>query len=300
MTGKKKPVIVVRKGANNTSTLTGKSLMSTVTRKGDHLQYPCVEIEAQGSLLAVARRYNRVTRPSVGGKRGLVTGFSSGSRRRLIRKLARLDIKTAKFLTLTYPLDYPHPQQAKNHHRALLERIRRRWPQASAIWRLEFQQRGAPHFHYLFFNLPWLPFKVLRRWWAEIIDHDQSEPLFVRIEAVKSKRGVMYYASKYMSKTDGDADGGSALFNYVTYLHAGRVWGIFNKAFIPFAELVKAAIKQVTPVAFDEIKVFLAKFWSGIDIRAPGGATVFTEQAYFAYLDALSIALRDCPYVLAQ
>jgi len=266
--------------------------MSSVTRKGNHLQYPQVSIEAQGSLLAVARSFDSVEREHKFGKRGLVTGFSSGSRRRLIRQLARLEIETAKFLCLTYPSSYPDPQTAKNHLRALFERFRRLAPKSSGIWRMEFQERGAPHFHVLMFNLPWLPFAELRQMWCEIIGHDPDEAIFVRIERVKSKRGVMYYASKYMSKpTDGEKS--FALFNYVTYLHAGRVWGVFNRAFLPLAELLKCALEQVTPVAFEEIKHFLKKFWSGVDIRAPGGAVVFTDCSFEAYIEIVRIALRD-------
>src|SRR5690554_2824154 len=140
-----------------------------VVKQGDHLQFPIIHLEGQGNLLAVATSYKHVYRPTVGGKRGAVTEFSAGSRRRLLRLIARLEKTRTTFITLTYPAEFPDPRTAKEHLRALFERIRRRVPEASGIWRLELQERGAPHFHLLMFNLPYISFETLRSWWQEII-----------------------------------------------------------------------------------------------------------------------------------
>jgi len=267
--------------------------MSSIIRKGDHLQYPLLRLEAQGSVFAVASSMKRVTRP-VGGKRGIITEFSKASRKRLIRKIARLKPVKITFVTLTYPGEYPDVETAKAHQRALLERIRRRCPETSGIWRLEFQQRGAPHFHWLLFNLPYISFETLKSWWQEVIGVIDSVPVFVRIEQVRSWRGVMSYASKYLAKLSEPR--AAPFFNFVAYLHAKRCWGVFNAQFLPFNELVKAAFRQVTPVALKHIKEVCAQIWAGCDPRDLSGFVVLSDSAYDLYLLACRLALDDLPY----
>jgi hypothetical protein len=72
----------------------------------------------------------------------------------------------------------------------------------------------------------------LREWvsltWAAVVGSD--DPRHVRAgtgcEQIKSRAGVMYYASKYVCKADTEAVG-----------NAGRFWGIHNVKFIPWASL---------------------------------------------------------------
>jgi len=100
----------------------------------------------------------------------------------------------------------------------------------SAVWRLEFQERGAPHFHILLFGLPFVPKGLIQKWWGEVIGCDRP---FTRIEAVRSWRGVLGYAAKYMAKVAGGLD-------YVAYLSAvGRLWGVWCRAMLPWAAAVR-------------------------------------------------------------
>ena len=84
---------------------------------------------------------------------------------------------------------------------------------ASAIWKLEPQQRGAPHFHLLVWGIcfsassapcpncspiyrpPLFPTAVPR--WFEIVGNNDPRHLAAgtRVEAVRSRNGVMRYAS---------------------------------------------------------------------------------------------------------
>ena len=134
-------------------------------------------------------------------------------------------------------------------------------PRVSGIWRLELQKRGAPHFHLILFNLPYLGFEQLRRWWEEIIGWNQEREsvphVFVRIERIDSMKKLMCYVSKYCAKVEkapqarqdaGDAlqsegvdgAGGGALLDSASYLTAeretvGRWWGIINREGLPLA-----------------------------------------------------------------
>jgi len=176
--------------------------------------------------------------------RGKIHDFSKQSRGRLIDITNSLDLRgKAVFLTLTYGGEYPNAQSAKAHLRAFLERIRRRYPEEkiSAIWRMEFQERGAPHFHIVFFNLPYIPKQTIQNWWQDITGHIRP---FTRIELIYSHKKLLNYVAKYVAKVNPSEDSG---FNTPTYLHAyaqkydeniGRLWGTFNKQHLPFAECV--------------------------------------------------------------
>ena len=203
--------------------------------------------------------------------RGCVSDFSPQSRARLFDLFHALDVKKKPvFLTLTYGEDYPDARTAKNHLRAFLERIRRLVSRngTSAIWRMEFQERGAPHFHIVFFDLPFIKKENIQAMWGEIIGQDAP---FTRIELIRRWNGLMFYVSKYVAKVDDGGEGGSILRDFhadklltdeekelvlsgfisPTYLHAyrkkygdaiGRVWGTFNKQFLPFAEKITREI----------------------------------------------------------
>jgi hypothetical protein len=85
-------------------------------------------------------------------------------------------------VTLTYPGDWlavaPDGQAAKKHLRAFLERWHRRWGERlTGVWKLEFQRRGAPHFHVLT-TLP-AASNDFRPWlsaaWAAVVGHPDPE-----------------------------------------------------------------------------------------------------------------------------
>lgn len=90
-----------------------------------------------------------------------VVGWSRRSRARMTHTLAQLDWspmyvegRPAAMLTLTYPGEWlevvPTGKQAKRHLQALWRRWERKWGAPFVgPWKLEFQDRGAPHFHLL-------------------------------------------------------------------------------------------------------------------------------------------------------
>lgn len=212
---------------------------------------PSMVVERQGRVVK-QRRCGGTGRRYGGGMRGEVKGFSRASRKRLMEKLHRLDALRAsraerpKFVTLTYARAWPDARAAKVHLANFLKRLRRRWPKASAVWRLEFQWRGAPHFHLLVFGLPFVNQAELRRWWEEVIgfepyvtdDGRAVEHVRLEVQAMKGWRQLLYYVAKYVAKVD---DGSSYLVSDA-YLTAGRVWGIWNRKFLPFAPLISRGV----------------------------------------------------------
>lgn len=238
-----------------------------------------VQVEAQGSLLALRRITPSKSKPRAGGHRGIITTFSRGSRRRLVKQLARIGAEQAVFITLTYPDKFPDAIEAKTHLRALLERFRRRYPDASGIWRLEYQERGAPHFHLLLYKLPFLPFAELRSMWREIIAPycPGSVNPRVRIELVRSRRGAMYYASKYLAKAENGP--GPSFFIPVTYLHAGRFWGVFNRAKLPLAERVFVDLVLKGGRNFHDAKAIMRRVYHRLNKTRARGGFCFHDNA---------------------
>ena len=201
-------------------------------------------IEAQGSLLSL-KVVGFKSRPNPsGGKRGIIRAFSASSRRRLLRFMARLKVRKirASFLTLTFSEMVTH-EHAKVVAKRFFMRIRRAYPQCSAVWRLEYQpKRGAIHYHLIVFNLPFWPQKEIQATWEACTLEPRS---IVDIRLVHGARSIMAYVSKYIAKVDNEAptslDDGS-------YQHEGRepalsrFWGWINKELLPLGQKVTGVL----------------------------------------------------------
>lgn len=92
--------------------------------------------------------------------RGAIIGWSRRSRANMVLRLSELDYRPLfedmtslpAMVTLTYPGDWesvaPDGRMVKRHLEAFIKRFERAWGQEwSGLWKLEFQERGAPHFH---------------------------------------------------------------------------------------------------------------------------------------------------------
>jgi hypothetical protein len=71
--------------------------------------------------------------------------------------------------------------------------------------------------------------------WAEVVGSDDPRHVRAgtRVEPIRTREGVMFYASKYISKLDTEAVG-----------NAGRFWGMHNAAAIPWADVANVPLDQ--------------------------------------------------------
>lgn len=183
--------------------------------------------------IATGGEYLKLRRPQFGEpqprewRRGTVETFSARSRSRMLQSIAQLDrnrvTSDALFVTFTYPRDWPATVAAcKGHLEAFRKRMHRRYPLAWFYWRLEFQQRGAPHFHLLVFGLPLVNPDSLHNVWADVVkSKDKYHVKYgTDVKRLNSWREVAGYCAKYCAKVD---DGPQTE-------EPGRFWGIACRA----------------------------------------------------------------------
>jgi hypothetical protein len=266
-----------------------------IASRSEKLSAPKLEFQAQGHLIKIKWNVGALTVLKYNAARGAITEFSRKSRKRLLEMTARLDLKAVTrkspviFVTLTYGSEFPSGEASKPHLRAFLERVRRFAPQSSAVWRLEYQKRGAPHYHFIFYNLPYIPKEDLQKAWAEIIGQEYWDTSqenirypFTRIEMIRNPRQVMAYVSKYVAKHASEGDAVSGFIN-LPYPHAGRFWGVFNREFLPFAELITMSIQAETVNIAEllfQFRRLMAKKWKPANkFGRLKGASIFVDYA---------------------
>jgi hypothetical protein len=162
-------------------------------------------VNLQGHMLIISKRVDVAGSGSFSlADRGSVKMFTESSACRMRRYLRSCDAEYTHFITLTYPdsLGYDGVD-CKNNLRRFIQQLKRKAKGAkwSAFWFLEYQSRGAIHFHIFtteFFGKQWVA-----ETWYRICGSDDKRHLAAgtRIEAFKSGRhGCCAYATKYAAK----------------------------------------------------------------------------------------------------
>lgn len=204
---------------------------------------PFVEYVAGASVLRASRAI--VKAAPAGGKRGRIKGFSRSSRRRLMVKISSVEkgAMLPVFVTLTWPDEFPSPAVSKQELDIFLKRLRRSFPSVGLIWKLEPQQRGAPHYHMLCWGSSVDELQAfVPKAWFDIAGQGDYLHLAWHMgllgsgnipccQQVRSRRGMLAYASKYLGKTF-DVSGWADKWT-------GRYWSVVNPACIPFGRVVR-------------------------------------------------------------
>lgn len=173
-----------------------------------------------------------------GGIRGVITGFSKQSRLRLMKMLRSLNDSPDFMITLTYPKHYPaDADEWKRHLDNFRRRVSETFPGFWAMWKLEPQKRGAPHFHLMGSfgkeaeNMGKSDlYKLLRVIWYRIVGSGDGNH-FLKGVQVEDLRGAGHkkqsiYVSKYVGKTQ-------ELEKLPGWARPGRFWGIHNRGNMP-------------------------------------------------------------------
>jgi len=168
-----------------------------------------------------------------GGSRGQIRELSRQSRSRLIFKARNIPgLKT--MITFTYPhADYAENASGgdfmtdgsvvKNHLRKLRQLFTYR--DIYGFWFLEFQARGAPHFHFcLCQELPPGQLAQIKKTWNRMVGTPCEHHLErgVDYQVLKKKHAAGAYAAKYSGKAEQKTVPDR-------YQNVGRFWGLFGK-----------------------------------------------------------------------
>lgn len=162
-----------------------------------------------------------------GGKRSEISVFSQESRYRLFRMLHCLEFKTVTFATLTYPSEFPTQKEVyKAHLKEYRRRFERRYGAVKAVWRLEFQQRGAPHYHIMYLDAPFIPVQEWCGLWSDVIGTSDENHRKIGVDVkliTESSEGrlIASYLAKYVGKVDQSKVGAKNE-------KPGRWWGKWN------------------------------------------------------------------------
>lgn len=216
--------------------------------------------------------------------RGDVAGFSKASRKRMIRTCARLGSAIPIFVTLTYPKVWPSdPAQWKRDLDTWWKRVRRYNGNLSAIWRLEPQERGAPHYHLLIYQQdgkrPFLPHAWVSDSWAKITQGNPDS--CSRVEALKSHRGGMFYAAKYCAKLGDNS-------THEGWESVGKHWGKLSAKDLPFPaqyEMIMHSGLEQKAVMFSMRDAYKAAFISALAGKYQDAQTDLSAAEYIAEKD---------------
>lgn len=182
-----------------------------------------------GNLLICKATIRAIPRNFVNTSRGSVHGFTAGAAQRMRRYLRECMAEYSNMVTLTYPGFFDTDGTAtKNDLRRLLQEFKRRIESEcgttsiyySSFWFLEFQERGAPHFHIFtthYFDKDWVS-----RTWYRIVNSEDPRHLHAgtRCEKLNQGRsGTISYASKYAVKQ-------CQKVVPENYQNVGRFWGV--------------------------------------------------------------------------
>lgn len=127
------------------------------------------------------------------GNRKAITKFSDASRRALVHRFLRTDFEPMlaqgsllAMVTLTYPGEWESVAFSSTIVKKHLSAWRLRFGRAfgyspAAVWKMEYQRRGAPHFHILMAipesrSKKGIPFpEWLSKSWANVVNHPDAE-----------------------------------------------------------------------------------------------------------------------------
>ena len=214
-------------------------------------------LEASGHLVTQRIRFGVSAPGRRSWRRGAITPWTNGSRRRLRWTFQRCQWE--KFgsewviVTLTLPGKDVEMEMDGRVIKAWFQAFRRRWERAYGgwvgVWKLEFQARGAAHFAVV------LPSPVpavatsplgltsLREWvsraWYEVVGSGSAAHLRAgtQVMPVRDVRRVGSYIAGYMLKS-----GRSKEYQHVVpkgYHHVGRWWSAFGGLVAPVTTFVQ-------------------------------------------------------------
>lgn len=189
--------------------------------------------------------------------RGQQKGFSKQSRTALHRLLERINHpRHPLFVTLTYQRYGDDWKKTKKHLANFAKFLLRQDSGLCSVWRLEFQKRGAPHYHLVVWpgdddserNL--LSPDLLAKAWVRITGETSRAALRYSCDVgpVRSIVGSGRYLVGHHLKLEQIRDDA----------HTGRYWGIIGRQNLPNDEPIRE--HRCSDLCVDEFRRLLSKY----------------------------------------
>lgn len=230
------------------------------------------KFSCQNHLLVVTDVTDSTSGRSTLSDRNEVKKFSASSATRMRRYLRTTTADYTHFITLTYPHNYERDgRRSKEHLRRFIQEYKRECERTGAnmriwgaFWFMEFQKRGAIHYHLFTTN------DVSKSWlskrWYEICGTEDKRHLAAgtNIEKIRSGRhGTCSYAAKYAAKCDQKEIPSDIL-------SAGRFWGVSGLRLCVSADTTVSAedySRRSIKRAVNELKDAVTKYVACGDAR---------------------------------
>lgn len=203
--------------------------------------FPVTGIRVLSSGDVLVERGNMLQSDLPRGNRREIAVFSKRARERLAMTARNTDIEFLSMITLTYGVDFPNDGKVvKGHLAAMLRKIKSTFGRFDYLWFLEFQRRGAPHFHIItdlpspsswersVFAASWVEVVGAKHWRYSSIRTKRLNFLDVAMydvhshpkswEPIRSKDGASKYVLKYALKMEQKVIPHG-------YRNVGRLWG---------------------------------------------------------------------------
>ena len=220
--------------------------------------YPIVQATIRENTITIKRDCLLQARPNQHTRRNHITKLTHKSLSRLARTVTETEQPLSSILTLSYGPTFPSDgKQVKRQLNTFLSWLRSKGL-TDYVWFLEFQRRGAPHFHVL---CGWdydrtLHDQIATRW-ATILARDmnlsdQEKKAIVRqhkrartYEAIREKDGAARYAIKYACKLE-------QKLVPILFSNVGRFWGASRSI------VSQISPGQIVDITEDELRQWLA------------------------------------------
>ena len=198
--------------------------------------YPTLTYAAGGTYAKVSMGATNYPEDAPKSPRGECRRYTAKSRKRQLIKFNSINEDAMveagwgwQWITLTVPGDYPRdPKPHKRNLKAFEMRLRRLLGDdlKAMHWRLEFQQRGAPHWHLLMFTTRRITDAWARETWYEIVDsgHPYHLTYGAKVDDLETWKHAAVYAAKYSTKID---------HQDVPAWWKGRFWGWWKDENLP-------------------------------------------------------------------
>lgn len=119
-------------------------------------------------------------------------------RESMIRLINNNFDRTSKFLTLTFKENFQDVDEANYRHTKFIGKIRARYPTYKYLSVIEFQKRGAIHYHLL--QNMYIYHKILESIWGKGRGKNFNSYGFIKIKRTDRVKNLGLYMTKYLTK----------------------------------------------------------------------------------------------------